>query len=275
MKKNKIFNKVLLFLSAFILLFLLASCATLDSQSNLDGNVQGGYNLSDLNSYGDWVNTNSYGRVWRPFVVDNWMPFDNGHWAYANGDWTWISYEPFGWIVYHYGYWYDDPSYGWVWVPSDGNWSPANVMWIDYGNYIGWAPRPPRGVTYGYPWERNQNRYWHVVKSDDFTKDNIRDYRVTNLIRNENDGREILNRPPNRQLIERNIGRPIPEVKMQREPIKMRDRNIERMNLPQQENQRVEKNSPRVRRDVLVPRERFQKQQIERRQEPERSRNKR
>lgn len=275
MEKVKILNKVILFLFTFILLFVLESCATWDNQGNINGNVWIGYNLSDLNNYGDWVNTNSYGRAWRPFVVNNWMPFDNGHWAYANGNWTWVSYEPFGWIVYHYGYWYDDPFYGWVWIPSDGNWTPANVMWFDYGNYIGWAPLPPRGITYGYPWERDQNKFWHVVRSDDFTKDNIRDYRVTNLIRDENGGRKIFNRPPERQIIERNFGRPISEVNMPHETIKLRDRNIERMNLPQQENQRVEKNSPRVRRDILVPRERFQKQQIERREAPERRRDKR
>jgi hypothetical protein len=264
MKKNKILNKALLFLPAFVLLFLFQSCAFSGYVSETDGTTNSSYNLADLNNYGYWINTNSYGKVWHPYAVNNWMPFDNGHWSYIDGNWTWVSYEPFGWIVYHYGDWYDDPTYGWVWIPSNDSWSPANVNWINYGNYIGWAPLGPRGVAYGYPWERNYSRYWHVVRENDFTKDNIRDYRVTNVIRDENGGRAILNRPPDRQIIEKNIGRPIPEVRMQREQVNLPDRNIERMNLPREENQRIEQNSSRIRRDVLVPREKFRSQQDER-----------
>lgn len=250
--------------------FIAVSCSSVGSQSSFDGTSQSGYNVEDLNSYGEWVNINNYGNVWHPYAVSDWMPFDNGHWTYADANWTWVSYEPFGWIVYHYGYWYDDPFYGWVWIPSDGIWSPANVMWTNYGDYIGWAPLAPRGVVYGRPWEMNQNRYWHVVRSSDFTRDNIRDYRVMNPIRNQNDSREIVNRQPDRQIVEKTIGRPIPEVKMQRQTIKLPQRNIERMNLPQQENKRVEQNSPRVRKDVLVPKEEFRRQQSERNQKGDR-----
>jgi hypothetical protein len=102
------------------------------------GAAPAAYNIDDLNAYGEWVPLDNYGRGWRPYAVADWMPFDNGHWAYADGAWTWISYEPFGWMVYHYGYWYNDPIYGWAWIPSDESWSPARV---------GWAPLPPPGAS--------------------------------------------------------------------------------------------------------------------------------
>jgi hypothetical protein len=264
MKTTYVLIKSIVFTFPILILLFMTACSNSGPESSMYSNVQPGYNLDDLNSYGEWVNLDNYGEVWRPYAVNSWMPFDNGHWAYANANWTWISYEPFGWIVYHYGYWYDDPFYGWVWIPSDGIWSPANVMWINYGVYVGWAPLPPRGVLYGQPWETNQNQYWHVVKTADFTKDNIRDYRVVNPVRNENGSRGIINTQPDRTLVEKTIGRPIPEVSLQREAVKPPVRNIERMDLPQQENQRVQQNSTRVRKEVLIPRDEFKKQQKER-----------
>jgi hypothetical protein len=261
MKKKDVLIKLSVLLSSLIILFLMTRCSSAYTQNSTNDNQQS-YNIAELNSYGEWIYVNPYGNVWRPYAVSDWMPFDNGHWVYSNtGNWTWVSYEPFGWIVYHYGNWYDDPFYGWVWIPSDGIWSPANVMWLHYGNYVSWAPRPPRGIVYGRPWEINQAKYWHVVKFNDFTKENIRNYRVTNLIRNESGGREIINRQPARQLVERSIGRSVPGVKVQRQTVKLPQRNIERMNLPQQEKTRVDQNTIRVRKEVLVPRDKFNRQE--------------
>jgi hypothetical protein len=109
----------------------------------------------------------------------------------------------------------------------------------------------------------NQNRYWHVVRAPDFTRDNIRDFRVMNPVRNET-GNEIFERQPERQFVERSVGKPIPEFNLNRESAKLPERNIEKMNLPQQENKRVEQNSPRVRKEVLIPREEFHKQEGQR-----------
>ena len=149
---NSLLKISILFISS-IMLVLFTSCSSLQFQNNVNETGWEKYNLEELNSYGEWVNINKYGNVWRPYVVNNWMPFDNGHWSYADGNWTWISYEPFGWIVYHYGNWYDDPFYGWVWIPSDDAWSPARVLWMDYDDYVGWAPMPLSGIEYGNPWE--------------------------------------------------------------------------------------------------------------------------
>ena len=257
-------EKILIFLLPILIIISITGCSSSESQSSMNGaEQQGVYNIDELNSYGEWAHIDPYGEAWEPYVVDGWMPFDNGHWAFADGSWTWISYEPFGWIVYHYGYWYDDPFYGWVWVPGDGVWSPANVMWINYGDYIGWAPLPPRGVVYGHPWDKDQNRYWHVVRINDFTKDNIRNYRVQNPIKGELSEKEIINRPPDRHLIEKTINRPVPEVNMQHETVKLRDKEIKKLTLPPEEHKRVEQNTPRVKNEVLVPRDEFHRQQSE------------
>jgi Family of unknown function (DUF6600) len=251
--------------SSIITLFLVLcfqDCATYQTQSSSNENQYDGYNLADLNDYGEWVQT-GYGQAWKPYVADGWQPFDYGYWTYADNNWTWISYEPFGWIVYHYGNWYDDPFYGWVWLPASNAWSPARVEWMHYGDYIAWAPMPPGRVAYGNPWEANQDRYWHVVKSQDFTNDNVHNYRVeASTIRNNNGDRNSAERtPPSVQAIRNSTNKPVPEVKLQRQQIKLPRRNVERTVLPPQDEKKVEDNSARVRKNVLVPRDEYKKKE--------------
>src|SRR5581483_11336207 len=51
-----------------------------------------------------------------------------------------------GWATYHYGRWANLSGYGWVWFPGeDLDWGPAWVSWRTGGDYVGWAPLPPRG----------------------------------------------------------------------------------------------------------------------------------
>ncbi|MCX7916289.1 MAG: hypothetical protein N3A53_08330, partial [Verrucomicrobiae bacterium] len=50
--------------------------------------------------------------------------------------------EPFGWAVFHYGRWYYDDYYGWIWIP-DRIWGPAWVEWRETETYVGWAPLLP------------------------------------------------------------------------------------------------------------------------------------
>jgi hypothetical protein len=98
-----------------------------------------------------------------------WAPYANGRWIWTSDGWYWDSYEPFGYIVYHYGRWYYDNYYGWVWIP-DYQWAPAWVEWRYDNAYIGWAPLPPYAVfsisigirfthTYYTPYS-----HWHFVK---------------------------------------------------------------------------------------------------------------
>ncbi|HEX3552078.1 MAG TPA: DUF6600 domain-containing protein [Thermoanaerobaculia bacterium] len=105
--------------------------------------VDVGFFYDDLASYGHWIQRPRYGWVWTPRVVArSWRPYEYGHWVWTDLGWTWVSDEPFGWATYHYGRWYDDPDYGWEWVPGD-RWAPAWVDWHANNDYVGWAPLPP------------------------------------------------------------------------------------------------------------------------------------
>src|SRR5438876_2530326 len=100
-------------------------------------------------SGGNWIDVEGYGYGWQPDVAvndPNWRPYADGYWAYTDNGWTWISYEDFGWATYHYGRWAKLADYGWVWfLGSDLDWGPAWVSWRTGGDYVGWAPLPPRG----------------------------------------------------------------------------------------------------------------------------------
>ncbi|PZR76165.1 MAG: hypothetical protein DLM73_03330 [Chthoniobacterales bacterium] len=101
----------------------------------------------NLGSGGNWVEVGDYGYCWQPTIsVSNrsWRPYSDGYWAYTDVGWTWVSYEDFGWATYHYGRWTRVRDRGWFWVPGR-EWAPAWVSWRTGGDYIGWAPLPPRG----------------------------------------------------------------------------------------------------------------------------------
>ena len=101
-----------------------------------------------LEGEGDWVLVEPQGWVFRPRVnTVAWRPYQDGHWepSYAFG-WVWESHDPFGWITDHYGFWFYDDFQGWLWKPY-GAWAPSWVAWVQVGNYVGWAPLPPTGVT--------------------------------------------------------------------------------------------------------------------------------
>ncbi|HEY4222013.1 MAG TPA: DUF6600 domain-containing protein, partial [Myxococcota bacterium] len=100
-----------------------------------------------LAPYGQWVDYPGYGRVFVPardVVGAGFRPYTYGHWEYSEYGWTWVDHHPFGWATGHYGRWFYDGSYGWVWVPGT-TWAPAWVTWRSGGSYVGWAPIPPGG----------------------------------------------------------------------------------------------------------------------------------
>ena len=99
-----------------------------------------------LGDEGSWMEVGDYGYCWQPSVAVNnpgWRPYTDGYWAYTDVGWTWVSYESFGWATYHYGRWARLHDHGWVWVPGT-EWGPAWVSWRTGGDYVGWAPLPPR-----------------------------------------------------------------------------------------------------------------------------------
>ncbi|MEY2508318.1 MAG: hypothetical protein QOH01_2647 [Verrucomicrobiota bacterium] len=100
----------------------------------------------NLGDGGSWIEAGDYGYCWQPSVAasnTSWRPYADGYWAYTDQGWTWISYENFGWATYHYGRWVRLRGRGWVWVPGR-EWGPAWVSWRTGGDYVGWAPLPPR-----------------------------------------------------------------------------------------------------------------------------------
>jgi hypothetical protein len=98
-----------------------------------------------LERYGEWIETDKYGFVWQPNEAQRsraWRPYLSGRWAFSDAGWLWISSEPFGWAVYHYGRWIRLRHVGWIWTP-DEQWAPAWVSWRKSSEHIGWAPLPP------------------------------------------------------------------------------------------------------------------------------------
>lgn len=110
--------------------------------------------FAELGRFGDWFETNEYGFVWQPAALNTdpgWRPYTRGRWLNSDQGWTWLSDEPFGWAVYHYGRWVLLANQGWVWVPGD-DWGPAWVSWRQSDEYLGWAPLPPE-TLYDDSWD--------------------------------------------------------------------------------------------------------------------------
>jgi hypothetical protein len=83
--------------------------------------------------------------------------------------------------VYHYGRWYYDDYYGWIWIPDDV-WGPAWVEWRYSDDYIGWAPLPPYarfrigvGIFFTTTWVAPVH-YWNFVPCRHFTTARVIDY---------------------------------------------------------------------------------------------------
>lgn len=133
-----------------ILLALASLALFLPSAPRAEADVSIDFFYTNL-SGGSWIEVGDYGYCWQPEIaVSNrdWRPYADGYWAYTDVGWTWVSYEDFGWATYHYGRWSRLRDHGWVWVPGY-EWGPAWVSWRTGGDYVGWAPLPPRRYGYG------------------------------------------------------------------------------------------------------------------------------
>ena len=94
----------------------------------------------ELSYHGQWINTPSYGWVWRPVgVAQDWRPYYHGRWVWSPAGMVWASYEPWGWAPYHYGRWEFLVGGGWVWIPGYV-YGGAHVAWLYSPGYFGWAP---------------------------------------------------------------------------------------------------------------------------------------
>jgi hypothetical protein len=121
-------------------------------------------NLTD----GRWFLTANFGWVWRPYAsYAGWRPYRDGRWVWTSYGWTWVSYEPFGWATYHYGYWNCDAALGWVWIPGY-DWSACRVQWAYYDDYICWAPLPPPGYSCPRPYTTAGFNIWFTIGASHF-----------------------------------------------------------------------------------------------------------
>ena len=129
------------------------------------------YAADDLNDYGDWVHTQTYGYVWRPYrnsisSYPDWSPYRYGQWRWIPSyGWTWVNDEPWGWATYHHGRWVWFNG-GWYWTPYAYHrgrrswWQPALVVVNVFGSNVCWYPLPWR---YGY-YDYNYSYYSHYYR---------------------------------------------------------------------------------------------------------------
>ena len=168
-------------LTAVFILFGLSANA--DANTDFAKRV-GGYFYTSLAPHGTWIEIGFGTPVWRPTMIrKSWAPYRQGQWIYTDYGWYWDSYEDFGYITYHYGRWYYDEYYGWIWIP-DYEWAPAWVDWRYDDDYIGWAPLSPYalfdisiGIYYNYDYYVSYN-HWNYVKYNHFCDHNVYNYYV-------------------------------------------------------------------------------------------------
>ena len=129
-----------------LLLLVLAAVLPLSAPPTAQAtpDVSFDYFYDSLLPYGEWIEVEGYGFCWHPTEVDpDWVPYSDGYWAFTDAGWTWVGYEEFAGIVYHYGRWLLVETIGWCWKP-DYEWGPGWVSWRNSDDYVGWAPLPPR-----------------------------------------------------------------------------------------------------------------------------------
>jgi hypothetical protein len=148
------------------------SITTLEAKAN--NYYVGDYFYTELAPYGRWIEIDYGVVVWKPTVMQvSWLPYRMGRWVWTYDGWYWDSYEPFGYITYHYGRWFYDDYYGWLWYP-DYEWAPAWVEWRYSNNYIGWAPLHPYAtfsISFGIRFTKVYHtpyHHWHFVSFNHF-----------------------------------------------------------------------------------------------------------
>ena len=181
----------------------------------------------ELSPYGDWISYPEYGYVWRPDNrYNDFQPYrSEGHWAWSDDGWLWVSDYEWGWAPFHYGRWVYDSYEGWLWVP-DYEWAPAWVVWRGGGDYYGWAPMSPGisinlylGNRYNVPYN-----YWCFAPSRYITSPHLSKYYLdrgrnttiinhTTIINNYSSNRGYVI-GPSRNEVERYTGSRISPVRI-------------------------------------------------------------
>lgn len=134
--------------------------------------------VKELDEFGAWESTPTYGAVWYPRAVAvDWVPYRDGSWTFVRPwGWTWVDNARWGWAPFHYGRWVRE-GHRWGWCPGTfvarPVYAPALVAW--YGGAAGtsWAVDFNAGPTFGWvplawgepywPHYRHSTDYWRVV----------------------------------------------------------------------------------------------------------------
>lgn len=220
-----------------IVVFVIMFAGLFTTESNArtwHSDVSFNFFYNNLNPYGEWIQVDYDLVVWKPYSVNRgWSPYSVGNWEYTTYGWYWDSYEPFGWATYHYGRWYNDDFYGWVWVPGY-EWGPSWVEWRYSDAYIGWSPLPPYadfrvsvGIHFSHNY-RSSYHYWNFVTYNRFCDRNVNVYFVNNVNKNyifnntkyrtnyHADRGRIINGGVDRNYVERRAGTRIAEREVTR-----------------------------------------------------------
>lgn len=117
-----------------------------EAPSDAIASVTDGEIDATLDGYGQWIETDDYGQVWRPdatVVGVDFTPYESGgSWQYTDAGWAFACDYDWGWLPFHYGRWAWFQDY-WGWVPGY-RWAPAWVEWRHGGGIVGWRPMAPR-----------------------------------------------------------------------------------------------------------------------------------
>ena len=150
-----------------------------------------------LDGYGQWVETDDYGAVWRPdatVVGVDFTPYESGgSWVQSDAGWAFSCDYPWGWLPFHYGRWAWFHDY-WGWVPGH-RWGPAWVDWRHGNGVVGWRPRPPRlpdhrpatghhgrGVLVrDHRHSEQHDAHWRFATTRDFSRPHVRSHLYGNL----------------------------------------------------------------------------------------------
>jgi hypothetical protein len=218
-------KKIILFAAFFLIFVSLPAKA----EPGIRTGVTFNFFYSSLSPYGEWIQMNNDVFAWHPLHMrSDWVPYSVGRWYWTAQGWCWDSFEPFGWATFHYGRWFYDDYYGWIWIPGY-DWAPAWVEWRYNDNYIGWAPLPPYatfgadfGIRFSIGWH-SPYRYWNFMPYKHFCGYDVGNYLVADRYKNGifshtkyrddygyKDGR-IINHGIDRDFVERRSGNKITE----------------------------------------------------------------
>ena len=165
-----------------------------DPAPDLTANVTDPEIDATLDGYGQWIETDDYGQVWRPdatVVGVDFTPYESGgSWEYTDAGWGFACDYPWGWLPFHYGRWAWFHGF-WGWVPGY-HWGPAWVEWRHGGGVVGWRPLAPRGHGSGHRWNggdvhirdhrhaEQQDAHWRFATTTNFARPHIRSHLFTN-----------------------------------------------------------------------------------------------